>query len=164
MPKPFLSILLFISVFLLWGCAKEEIYSNALFGNWAFNQVQLLGNQKDSIIAISGQFEFRKGTEIGQSGFGALAEATADVPYWSQTGLTVQNKIIYIGKPIEPANYNFKNVFNGYYADKVSGNSYLSIPLEMTMPDKNTLHIILGNENALTNEKFPDFFIRLNRK
>lgn len=144
------------------GCQKEDIYSEELFGTWTYANIQLIGNFADSTIAMSGTCVFKSSKEIGQSGYGELAEADAELPYWTNTGIVKKKKTIYLGPPIEPRNYNYKNTYHGLFAEQVAGNTYQNTSFDMVMYSKNKLRIFLTISDA-TSKKYSLFQIELTR-
>lgn len=164
MKKNLYSAWLIAAPFLLGSCGRDEILNkNNLFGTWKYSEVELIGNTADSTVPLSGTFVFEEGTEIGESGFGSFAQCQAQLPYWALSGLTIREKTIYLGEVDQPRNFNYKHSFSGYYAEKVSSNSYISISLKMSMKSDKEMILMLGNQNSLTNKRFQTLLVHLNR-
>jgi hypothetical protein len=157
----FFTVILLSTLFL--SCKKEDVYSDAIFGKWSFQEVLCIGNYKDSTIALSGTFDFMPSEEIGQSGYGGFAKADANIPEWKLAGIVLKPETLYLGEPLEKRTYNYKSTFHGYYARKVSSSTYETIVLDMHMVSKNELHVFLANNNSLTSHRFNLFRITLTR-
>lgn len=145
------------------SCKKEDVYSDAIFGKWSYDQVLCIGNYKDSTVALSGTFDFMPSEEIGKSGYGGLAKADARIPEWKLAGIVLKPETLYLGEPLEKRTYNYKSTFHGYYSRNVSGTVYETIVLDMHMVSQNELHVFLANNNSLTSHRFNLFRITLTR-
>ncbi len=148
---------------LFLGCAKEDVYSDAIFGKWSYDQVLCIGNYKDSTVALSGTFDFMPSEEIGQSGYGGFAKADAGLPEWKLSGMVLKPETLYLSEPLEKRTYNYKSTFHGYYARKVGGSTYETISLDMHMVSPKEMHVFLINTNTLTSQRFLRFRITLKK-
>lgn len=154
MRKPLKFILPFLIPLAFFGCKKEHVNSDDLFGTWQYDHVQLLGVADDTTIALSGIFKFEASTGSVNAGgtiYGDFCKGRADVPIVQQSQVGVgpatlikKTDDILFTKSNVPDNYNYSNFYYGSYAFEYNGfYYYYNIRMSMISKDEMNMQFFL---------------------